>query len=208
MFKAKALLLLVFVFALTRSGYSQQGVSEGDLVVVSLVNPTYPPIARTAHITGDVELKLGFRKDGTLDSLVVVSGHPMLTQAALNSAQQSRFKCRRCENEVTFLSLIYSFQFEASPGWPCPEEGAPHVVQSQNRITVTAEPALVHPYFSSIKARSPKCLYLWSCGSQWGGEDYYYYRVRSAKCLGLWNCGHRLREPFATCEKLHRKLSY
>jgi hypothetical protein len=24
----------------------------------------------------------------------------------------------------------------------------------------------------------------------------------------LWNCGHRLREPFATCNKLHRRLSY
>lgn len=208
MFKTKGLLLLTVAVVLTRPGYSQQGVSEGELAIVRLVNPTYPPIARTAHITGDVELKLGFRKDGALDSIVVVSGHPMLVKAALNSAQQSQFECRGCKNEVSFHSLISSFQFDASPDWPRPEESGPHVVQSQNHITVTAEPALVHPYFANVKARSPKCLYLWRCGYQSGGEDYYYYRVRSAKCLGLWNCGHRLREPYATCKKLHRKLSY
>ena len=71
-----------------------------------------------------------------------------------------------------------------------------------------AEPALVDPYFAYTTARSAQCLYLWACGRRWGGEDYYYYRVRSAKCLDLWSCGHRIREPFATCNKLHRRLSY
>jgi len=208
MFKAKSLLLLTFAAALAGLAYSQQGVSDGELVIISLANPTYPPLARQARISGDVELKLGIRKSGEIDSLVLVSGHPMLAQAALNSAQHSRFECAGCKNEVTFRSLIYSFQFEASPGWPCPEERGPHVVRSENHITVTAEPALVYPYFANIQARSPKCFYLWRCGYHWGGEDYYYYRVRSPKCLGLWHCGHRLREPFATCKKLHRELSY
>ena len=132
----------------------------------------------------------------------------MLTQAALNSAQESHFACHDCQDTLTSYSLIYSFQQEASAGWPCPENSRPRVTQVENRITVTTEPALVHPYFVSVRARAAKCLYLWSCGSKWGGYDYYYYRVRSAKCLGLWNCGRRLREPFATCNKLHRKISY
>lgn len=187
---------------------SRPAISGHDVVIVSLFNPTYPPLARQARIIGDVELNLGIRKDGTIESIVVASGHPMLTQAALNSAQESRFECRGCEHEVTSYSLIYSFQLVASPGWPCPENSAPHVTRSDNRITVTTEPTLVHPYFGYTKARSAKCFYLWACGLQWGGEDYYYYRVRSAKCLGLWTCGQRLREPFATCNKLHRSLSY
>jgi len=187
---------------------SPSEMSKGSVVMVSLFSPTYPPLARTASITGDVEVKLGIRKDGSIESAVAVSGHPMLTQAALNSAQQSRFECRGCEGEVTPQSLIYSFQFVAGPDWPCPEGTGVHVTQSQNRVTVVAEPALVHPYFGSFRVRSAKCLYLWACGSRWSGEDYYYYRVRSARCLNLWRCGHRLREPFATCNRLHRRLSY
>jgi Gram-negative bacterial TonB protein C-terminal len=211
MFKANGALLLTISLVLTGYGHPQQTmgspVPEGQLVILRLVSPNYPPLARQANISGDVELRLAIRKDGALDSLVVVGGHPMLREAAVNSAQQSRFECRGCTSEVTFYSLIYSFQVKASPDWPCPKESGPHVVQRENHITITAEPALVDPYFSYIQARSPKCLYLWRCGYQWGGEDYYYYRVRSAKCLGLWSCAHRLREPFATCKKLHRGIS-
>jgi TonB family protein len=178
--------------------------------VVSLFSPTYPPLARQARISGEVELRLGIRRDGSIESAVAVSGHPMLTQAVLNSARQSRYECRRCSGEVTLYSLTYSFQLgtETSPGWPCPEGNGIHVMQTQNRVTVVAEPSLVHPYFASLRIRSAKCLYLWACGYRWGGEDYYFYPVRSAKCLNLWSCGHRLREPFATCNKLHHRLSY
>jgi TonB family protein len=150
---------------------SRSKMSEGDVVVISLFNPTYPPLARQAGISGEVELKLGIRRDGCIESAVAVSGHPMLTQAALNSARQSRYECQRCSGEVTLDSLIYSFQLgtETSPDWPCPEENKTHVTQSQNRVTVVADPALVHPYFASLRIHSAKCLYLWACGS--GGEE-------------------------------------
>lgn len=185
-------------------------VPAGDAVMVSLFNPVYPSMARQARISGDVELELGIRRDGSIESAVAVSGHPMLRQAALNSAQQSRYECRRCSDEVTLYSLTYSFQLgtETSPGFPCPEGNGIHVTQSQNSVSIVAEPALVYPYFSYVRARSAKCAYLWQCGNRWGGEDYYYYRVRSAKCLDLWSCGHQLREPFATCKRLHRKILY
>jgi TonB family protein len=184
--------------------------ANAEVVMTGLFNPTYPPLARQARISGDVELKLEIRKDGSVQSATVVRGHPMLTPAALDSAQRSRFECRGCEDSITTASFFYSFSFQIapSPGWPCPEAAGGGVTQSQNRITVMAEPALVDPYFAYTAARSAKCLYLWSCGRRWGGEDYYFYRVRSAKCLDLWSCGQRLREPFATCQKLHRQLSY
>lgn len=182
--------------------------SNGKIVMISPFNPTYPPLARLANITGDVEVKVEINKDGSVKSASVVSGHPMLTQAALESAQRSNFECRGCENAAMVGLVTYSFRIAASPGWPCPEISGPRVTQSGNQVTVSAEPALVHPYFGYTRARSAKCIYLWACGSHWGGEDYYFYPVRSAKCLGLWNCGHQLREPFATCKTLNRKLSY
>jgi TonB family protein len=200
------LLLSGTVCAASAQASLPAGTSKGDVGVVSFFGPIYPPLARQAGITGDVVVKLEIRRDGSLQSAVVVSGHPMLIDAALKSAQHSQYECRGCEDEITMQSLIYSFQLVASPGWPCPENAGLRVARSENRVTVTAEPAMVDPYFSNFKVRSAKCLYLWMCGWRWGGEDYYFYRVHSAKCLGLWNCGHRLREPFATCNKLYRKI--
>jgi hypothetical protein len=107
--------------------------------------------------------------------------------------------------EVTAYSVTYSYQLVAGPDWPC-SESHQHSTQSQNRVTVIGEPRIVHPYFANIKVRSAKCLYLWPCGSHWGGEDYYYSATRSVKCLNLWNCGRELREPFATCKQLHRDI--
>lgn len=184
------------------------GNSQGEVILVSLAPLRYPPLARTARITGDVEVKLIIRRDGSVQSATAVSGNSLLQQAALNSAQQSRFECRGCVNEGMEQSLIYSFQFVASPGWPCPENLGSRFSQVGNHITVMAEPGLVSPYFQSIEVRSAKCFYLWRCGQKWGGQDYYFYRVHSSKCLGLWSCGYRLREPFATCKKQHRNIAY
>jgi TonB family protein len=182
--------------------------TKGEIVMIGPFKPSYPPLARQANITGDVELKMEIRRDGSVQSASIVSGHPMLAQAALSSAQRSQFDCRGCGDAVTVALFTYSFEIAASPGWPCPETNGTRATQSGSHITVTAEPALVHPYFAYTSARSAKCLYLWACGRRWGGEDYYFYPTRSAKCLGLWNCGHQLREPFATCNALNRKLSY
>jgi TonB family protein len=121
--------------------------------MINPLNLSYPPLARLANITGDVELKLEIRKDGSIQSASVVSGHPMLAQAALNSDQRSQFEYRGCEDAVTLGSVTYSFQIAASPGWPCPETNGARVTQSGNHMIVTAVPALVHPYFSYAAAR-------------------------------------------------------
>ncbi len=177
----------------------------GEVALIDLVNPTYPPMAALANITGDVEVRLGIGRDGSIESAVVVSGQPMLGQAALASARQSRFECRGCNKGVTIYPLFYSFRLAAGPNFPC-SSSHQHVTLLQNHVNVTGEPRVVHPQFSNVRVRSVKCMYLWACGSRWGGEDYYFYPARSAKCLDLWHCGHRLREPFATCRRLHQDI--
>jgi Gram-negative bacterial TonB protein C-terminal len=210
---AKMLFLVTFAAGNNSTLAAQQipppdSQSKGEIVMISPFNPSYPPLARQANLRGDVELKLEIRKDGSLQSATIVSGPLMLAEVALDSAQRSHFECRRCEDAITVGLFTYSFQIAASPSWPCSETSGSGVTQLGNHMTVVDQPALVDPYFSYTRARSAKCLYLWPCGHLWGGEGYYFYPFRSAKCLGLWNCGHRLRESFATCQKLDRKLSY
>ena len=67
------------------------------VVLTKLSPPVYPPLARQARITGDVKIAIGIRQDGSIVSAEVISGHPMLKQAALESAQKSIFECRGCD---------------------------------------------------------------------------------------------------------------
>jgi len=67
-----------------------QGVSKGLLIY--RVEPTYPPVARAARIQGVVVLVAIIDKDGNIQNLQVVSGHPMLAPAAIEAVKQWRYK--------------------------------------------------------------------------------------------------------------------
>jgi len=54
--------------------------------------PVYPAIARAAGVHGTVVLQATISKNGTIENLRVVSGPPMLQQAALDAVAQWRYK--------------------------------------------------------------------------------------------------------------------
>ena len=58
-----------------------QGVSQG--LIIKKVQPPYPPLARQARIQGQVILQAEISKDGTIENLHLISGHPMLAPAAI-----------------------------------------------------------------------------------------------------------------------------
>jgi len=50
--------------------------------------PEYPPLAKSARISGVVHLIGIIGRDGTIRNLQLVSGHPLLARAALEAVQQ------------------------------------------------------------------------------------------------------------------------
>ncbi len=66
------------------------GVTEGHLV--RRVEPLYPAPALRARIEGDVVLQAVIGRDGTIENLMVVSGHPFLAPAALEAVRQWRYQ--------------------------------------------------------------------------------------------------------------------
>jgi protein TonB len=52
------------------------------------VVPVYPPLARQARVSGTVQLIGVIAKDGTLQQLQVVGGHPLLVKAAVDAVCQ------------------------------------------------------------------------------------------------------------------------
>lgn len=55
-------------------------------------DPQYPPIAKMARIQGTVVLQALIAKDGTIEDLHVVSGSPMLANAAMEAVRQWRYE--------------------------------------------------------------------------------------------------------------------
>lgn len=154
---------------------SSSATVEDRVVLLKLSEPAYPPIARAARIQGDVSVTLGIRPDGSVESAVIVSGHPLLGLAALDSARQSRFECRACPSARNSYSLKYKFEL-VSPDVTkdCAtltdeelHEHSAKVNLSQHEITVLALPVVIcDPAGEIRKVRSAKCLYLWRCGSR------------------------------------------
>jgi len=66
------------------------GVTKG--LLVHRVEPSYPPLAQQAHIQGDVVLTAIIGKEGDVQHLQLVSGHPLLAPAAIEAVKQWRYK--------------------------------------------------------------------------------------------------------------------
>ena len=60
--------------------------------IINRVQPVYPPLARQTRISGTVRLHAIIGKDGTIQQLEVMNGHPLLQQAALDAVRQWRYK--------------------------------------------------------------------------------------------------------------------
>jgi protein TonB len=65
-------------------------ISEGSLL--TRVEPVYPPIAKSAGIQGPVELEAVIGRDGRIENLQVLSGHPMLVRAAADAVLRWRYR--------------------------------------------------------------------------------------------------------------------
>ena len=59
--------------------------------VIRKVKPTYPDMARIARIQGTIRFRATIGRDGAVDRLEVLSGPPLLIQAARDAVQQWRF---------------------------------------------------------------------------------------------------------------------
>jgi periplasmic protein TonB len=63
---------------------------EGNLI--HRVQPDYPSLARQARIQGTVVLRAIINREGRIENLQVVSGHPMLVPAAIDAVRQWRYR--------------------------------------------------------------------------------------------------------------------
>ena len=70
----------------------RQGGNVQQAKLINQIKPNYPPLARQTRISGTVRLHAIIGKDGTVQSLTLESGHPLLVQAALDAVRQWRYQ--------------------------------------------------------------------------------------------------------------------
>ncbi len=60
--------------------------------LVNKVDPVYPPLAQQARISGQVRFTVVIGKDGSIQNIQLVSGHPLLAAAARDAVSQYVYK--------------------------------------------------------------------------------------------------------------------
>ena len=82
--------------------------------LISRVNPEYPAAARAARVQGVVLLQATINKEGKVVDLRVVSGHPMLNDAAIEAVRQWRYRPQSLNGQpidvITTVTVNFSFQ--------------------------------------------------------------------------------------------------
>lgn len=90
------------------------GVSTG--LLIKKVQPNYPPLAKQARIQGHVLLQAEISKDGTIQNLQLISGHPMLAPAAIEAVKQWRYKPYLLNGEPVAVETQVDVIFSLSGG--------------------------------------------------------------------------------------------
>lgn len=76
--------------------------------VTRKVKPVYPALGKQLHLIGSVRLTAVVAPDGTVKSIKVVGGHPLLAAAATDAVRQWQYESRSKEtNEL----LTFQFDF-------------------------------------------------------------------------------------------------
>src|SRR5580704_18128890 len=79
--------------------------------LLRMVQPVYPPIAKTAHISGTVVLHAIISKEGVIEKLEYVSGPPLLMKNAMDAVNQWRYRPTLLNGEPVEVDTTVSVVF-------------------------------------------------------------------------------------------------
>jgi len=87
-----------------------QGVAQG--LCLSRTMPVYPPDAKAARVQGQVILHAVIGTIGQVQTAQVVSGHPLLTQAAIDAVKQWKFRPYTLQGKAVEVDTEIRVNFE------------------------------------------------------------------------------------------------
>ena len=103
---------LVPIFA--ASDFSAQDIERGQsLLVLQGDLPLYPAVARTAHVSGNVQVRVTV-KDGEVIGTDVTSGNPLLASSATDNIKTWKFE--KVTNATFTTTFIYRLEKQQASG--------------------------------------------------------------------------------------------
>ena len=85
------------------------GVAEGH--ILAPIQPVYPAIAKNARIQGTVVIEATISKQGLIEQAHVISGQPILAQAALKALAQARYRPFKLNGDSVDVETTINFNF-------------------------------------------------------------------------------------------------
>jgi TonB family protein len=98
------------------------GQDKEKILLTDLIIPSYPPLARTGRVQGEVKVALEFDSKCRVSASQIVAGHPLLNSAVLKAVQDWHLpSCTAGERNVnaTFRFVL------AEPDEPSYDDWAP-----------------------------------------------------------------------------------
>ncbi|MEO8591725.1 MAG: M56 family metallopeptidase [Candidatus Solibacter sp.] len=86
--------------------------------LISQAKPAYPPLAKQARISGVVHLQVIIAKDGTMQDIKVISGHPLLIPAAIEAVKNWVYQPTLLNGDPVEVSTQIDVNFTLSDELP------------------------------------------------------------------------------------------
>lgn len=84
--------------------------------ILKIVEPKYPPEARRGRIEGVVVIEATVTEQGSVEKMKVISGPPLLAQAAADAVQQWKYEPTYLNGEPVAVILTAKVTFQLSAG--------------------------------------------------------------------------------------------
>lgn len=88
---------------------AQQEQTESHRKLVNRVMPLYPSLAHRMGLSGSVKIEAVVAPNGTVKSVEILGGHPVLAQAGVDAVRRSKFEASAHE---THEVVIFNFHPE------------------------------------------------------------------------------------------------
>jgi len=88
------------------------GQAEAEAHLISSVQPQYPAKAREKGIQGTVMFRAIVGKDGSIDKLYLLSGHPLLVSASIDPVKQWKYKPFVVNGEPIEAEIVIAVNFQ------------------------------------------------------------------------------------------------
>jgi TonB family protein len=81
--------------------------------LIKSVQPVYPAMARSQHVSGNVQVDALIDADGSVSAMKVLSGPALLRDAAIQSLKQWKYQPAELDGKPTSMHLTVTLQFRA-----------------------------------------------------------------------------------------------